>query len=179
MDVWRPADTVETVVAWASAIERRDGASCLIFSRQNLPFVDRDEVDADAIAMGGYVAAEAPLGKGEAQVILLATGSEVGLAMEARAKLAALNIQARVVSMPCTTRFDRQTKEYRESVLTPGTPVLAMEASRTDLWWKYFTGRGDVLGVDTFGESAPAKDLWQKFGFTVENVIAKVEGLLK
>ena len=179
MDVWRPADTVETVVAWASAIERRDGASCLIFSRQNLPFVDRDEVDADAIAMGGYVAAEAPLGKGEAQVILLATGSEVGLAMEARAKLAALNIQARVVSMPCTTRFDRQTKEYRESVLTPGTPVLAMEASRTDLWWKYFTGRGDVLGVDTFGESAPAKDLWQKFGFTVENVIAKGEGLLK
>lgn len=179
MDVWRPADTVETVVAWASAIERRDGASCLIFSRQNLPFVDRDEVDADSIAMGGYVAAEAPLGKGEAQVILLATGSEVGLAMEARAKLAALNIQARVVSMPCTTRFDRQTKEYRESVLTPGTPVLAMEASRTDLWWKYFTGRGDVLGVDTFGESAPAKDLWQKFGFTVENVIAKVEGLLK
>ena len=179
MDVWRPADTVETVVAWASAIERRDGASCLIFSRQNLPFVDRDEVDADAIAMGGYVAAEAPLGKGEAQVILLATGSEVGLAMEARAKLAALNIQARVVSMPCTTRFDRQMKEYRESVLTPGTPVLAMEASRTDLWWKYFTGRGDVLGVDTFGESAPAKDLWQKFGFTVENVIAKVEGLLK
>ena len=179
MDVWRPADTVETVVAWASAIERRDGASCLIFSRQNLPFVDRDEVDADAIAMGGYVAAEAPLGKGEAQVILLATGSEVGLAMEARAKLAALNIQARVVSMPCTTRFDRQTKEYRESVLTPGTPVLAMEASRTDLWWKYFTGRGDVLGVDTFGESAPAKDLWQKFGFTAENVIAKVEGLLK
>ena len=179
MDVWRPADTVETVVAWASAIERRDGASCLIFSRQNLPFVDRDEVDADAIAMGGYVAAEAPLGKGEAQVILLATGSEVGLAMEARAKLAALNIQARVVSMPCTTRFDRQTMEYRESVLTPGTPVLAMEASRTDLWWKYFTGRGDVLGVDTFGESAPAKDLWQKFGFTVENVIAKVEGLLK
>ena len=179
MDVWRPADTVETVVAWASAIERRDGASCLIFSRQNLPFVDRDEVDADAIAMGGYVAAEAPLGKGEAQVILLATGSEVGLAMEARAKLAALNIQARVVSMPCTSRFDRQTKEYRESILTPGTPVLAMEASRTDLWWKYFTGRGDVVGVDTFGESAPAKDLWQKFGFTVENVVAKVEGLLK
>ena len=179
MDVWRPADTVETVVAWASAIERRDGASCLIFSRQNLPFVDRDEVDADAIALGGYIAAEAPLGKGEAQVILLATGSEVGLAMEARAKLAALNIQARVVSMPCTSRFDRQTKEYRESILTPGTPVLAMEASRTDLWWKYFTGRGDVLGVDTFGESAPAKDLWQKFGFTVENVVAKVEALLK
>lgn len=179
MDVWRPADTVETVVAWASAIERRDGASCLIFSRQNLPFVDRDEVDADAIAKGGYIAAEAPLGAGEAQAIILATGSEVGLAMQARAELAARNIQVRVVSMPCTNRFDRQDRAWRESVLTPGTPVLAMEASRTDLWWKYISGRGDVLGVDTFGESAPAKELWAKFGFTVENVISKVEALLK
>ena len=95
MDVWRPCDTVEAVVAWASAIERRDGASCLIFSRQNAAFIDRDEVDADAIAMGGYVVAEAPLGEGEAQVVLLATGTEVGLAMDARAKLAALNINAR------------------------------------------------------------------------------------
>lgn len=179
MDVWRPCDTVEAVVAWASAIERRDGASCLIFSRQNATFIDRDEVDADAIAMGGYVAAEAPLGEGEAQVVLLATGTEVGLAMDARAKLAALNINARVVSMPCTNRFDRQSTEYRQSVLPPGLPVLAIEASKTDLWWKYFTGRGDVLGVDSFGESAPAKDLWIKFGFTVDNVVAKVEALLQ
>lgn len=179
MDVWRPCDTVEAVVAWASAIERRDGASCLIFSRQNSAFIDRDEVDADAIAMGGYVAAEAPLGEGEAQVVLLATGTEVGLAMDARAKLAALNINARVVSMPCTNRFDRQSTEYRQSVLPPGLPVLAIEASKTDLWWKYFTGRGDVLGVDSFGESAPAKDLWIKFGFTVDNVVAKVEALLQ
>lgn len=179
MDVWRPCDTVEAVVAWASAIERRDGASCLIFSRQNAVFIDRDEVDADAIAMGGYVAAEAPLGEGEAQVVLLATGTEVGLAMDARAKLAALNINARVVSMPCTNRFDRQSTEYRQSVLPPGLPVLAIEASKTDLWWKYFTGRGDVLGVDSFGESAPAKDLWIKFGFTVDNVVAKVEALLQ
>lgn len=179
MDVWRPCDTVETVVAWAASIERAKGASCLIFSRQNVPFIDRDEVDVDAITKGGYVVAEAPLGAGEAQVIILATGSEVELAMEARNLLAAQNVQVRVVSMPCTNRFDRQTKEYRESVLTPGTPVLAVEASRTDLWWKYFTGRGDVLGVDTFGESAPAKELWKKFGFTVENVVAKVEALLK
>lgn len=179
MDVWRPCDTVEAVVAWASAIERRDGASYLIFSRQNAAFIDRDEVDADAIAMGGYVAAEAPLGEGEAQVVLLATGTEVGLAMDARAKLAALNINARVVSMPCTNRFDRQSTEYRQSVLPPGLPVLAIEASKTDLWWKYFTGRGDVLGVDSFGESAPAKDLWIKFGFTVDNVVAKVEALLQ
>lgn len=179
MDVWRPCDTVEAVVAWASAIERRDGASCLIFSRQNATFIDRDEVDADAIAMGGYVVAEAPLGEGEAQVVLLATGTEVGLAMDARAKLAALNINARVVSMPCTNRFDRQSTEYRQSVLPPGLPVLAIEASKTDLWWKYFTGRGDVLGVDSFGESAPAKDLWIKFAFTVDNVVSKVEALLQ
>ena len=179
MDVWRPADTVETVVAWASAIERRDGPSCLIFTRQNVPFVDRDEVDADAIAMGGYVAAEAPAGAGEAEVILLATGSEVGIAMAARAELTARNVQVRVVSMPCTNRFDRQSREYRESVLTPGTPVLAIEASKSDLWWKYFSGKGDVLGVDRFGESAPAKILWERFGFTVENVIAKVENLIK
>lgn len=179
MDVWRPCDTVESVVAWASAIERRDGASCLIFSRQNAAFIDRDEVDADAIAMGGYVVAEAPLGEGEAQVVLLATGTEVGLAMDARAKLAALNINARVVSMPCTNRFDRQSTEYRQSVLPPGLPVFAIEASKTDLWWKYFTGRGDVLGVDSFGESAPAKDLWIKFGFTVDNVVSKVEALLQ
>ena len=179
MDVWRPCDTVEAVVAWASAIERRDGASCLIFSRQNATFIDRDEVDADAIAMGGYVVAEAPLGEGEAQVVLLATGTEVGLAMDARAKLAALNINARVVSMPCTNRFDRQSTEYRQSVLPPGLPVLAIEASKTDLWWKYFTGRGDVLGVDSFGESAPAKDPWIKFGFTVDNVVSKVEALLQ
>lgn len=179
MDVWRPADTVETVVAWASAIERRDGPSSLIFTRQNVPFIDRDEVDADAIAMGGYVAADAPAGAGEADVILLATGSEVGLAMAARAELTARNIQVRVVSMPCTNRFDRQSREYRESVLTPGTPVLAMEASKSDLWWKYFSGKGDVLGVDRFGESAPAKILWDRFGFTVDNVIAKVENLIK
>ena len=179
MDVWRPCDTVEAVVAWASAIERRDGASCLIFSRQNATFIDRDEVDADAIAMGGYVVAEAPLGEGEAQVVLLATGTEVGLAMDARAKLAALNINARVVSMPCTNRFDRQSTEYRQSVLPPGLPVLAIEASKTDIWWRYFTGRGDVLGVDSFGESAPAKDLWIKFGFTVDNVVSKVEALLQ
>ena len=179
MDVWRPADTVETIVAWASAIERRDGPSSLVFTRQNVPFLDRDEVDADAMAKGGYVAAEAPAGAGEADVILLATGSEVGLAMKARAELAALNIQARVVSMPCTSIFDRQDAEWRASVLTPGTSILAIEASKTDLWWKYMSGKGDVLGVDRFGESAPADVLWQRFGFTVENVVAKVTALLK
>ena len=179
MDVWRPADTVETVVAWASAIERRDGASCLIFSRQNLPFVDRDEVDADAIAMGGYVAAEAPLGKGEAQVILLATGSEVGLAMEARAKLAALNIQARVVSMPCFAIFDAQSEEYKESVLPKAVRArLAVEAATSFGWHKYVGLDGDVLTIDHFGASAPAAQLFERFGFTAQNVANKAKALL-
>lgn len=177
MDVWRPADTVETVVAWAKAIERRDGPSCLVFTRQNVPFIDREEVDVDSIEKGGYVAAEAPSGKADA--IILATGSEVGLAMKARQILTAQNVQVRVVSMPCTSIFDRQDKEYRDSVLTPGTPVLAIEAGKSDMWWKYMSGKGDVIGVDRFGESAPASVLWELFGFTVENVVAKVEQLLK
>jgi len=179
MHVWRPADTVETIIAWASAIERRNGPSCLVFTRQNVPFLDRDEVDADAIARGAYVAAEAPAGAGEAEVVLLATGSEVGLAMKARAELTARNVQVRVVSMPCANLFDEQDEEYRRAVLPEGVPVLAIEASKSDLWYKYFSGKGAVIGVDTFGESAPACVLWERFGFTVENVVAKVEQLLK
>lgn len=179
MDVWRPCDTVESIVAWASAIERKEGPSCLIFTRQNVAFLDREEVNADDIAKGGYVALEAPAGEGQAEVILLATGSEVELAVKARAQLAAMNIQARVVSMPCTNRFDRQRLAYRQAVLPVGVPVLAIEASRTDMWWKYMSGKGDVLGIDRFGESAPAKVLWELFGFTVENVVAKVQALLK
>lgn len=179
MHVWRPADTVESLIAWSTAIERRNGPSCLIFTRQTTPFLERDEVDADAIARGGYVLAEAPAGEGQAEVILLATGSEVGLAMQARAELTAMNVQVRVVSMPCTNIFDEQDAAYRASVLTPGTPVLAIEAARGDLWYKYFSGRGDVLAMETFGESAPAAVLWKHFGFTVENVVAKVQALLK
>ena len=178
MDVWRPCDTIESIVAWASAIERKDGPSCLIFTRQNVPFIDRDEVDADAIAKGGYVALESPAGAEAIDVILLATGSEVGLAVEARKALAALNIQARVVSMPCTSRFDACDEAYRKSVLPSGVPVLAIEAARTDLWWKYVGCKGDVLGIDRFGESAPAGVLWPYFGFTVDNVVARVEKLL-
>lgn len=179
MHVWRPADTVESLIAWSTAIERRNGPSCLIFTRQTTPFLERDEVDADAIARGGYVLAEAPAGEGQAEVILLATGSEVDLAMQARAELTAMNVQVRVVSMPCTNIFDEQDAAYRASVLTPGAPVLAIEAARGDLWYKYFSGRGDVLAMETFGESAPAAVLWKHFGFTVENVVAKVQALLK
>ena len=179
MHVWRPADTVETIVAWAAAIERRDGPSTLIFTRQGVPFLDRDEVDADNIARGAYIVAEAPAGADQVEVVLLATGSEVGLALKARAQLTALNIQVRVVSMPCSNIFDEQDVEYRRAVLPEGVPVLAIEASKTDLWYKYFSGKGDVLGIDTFGESAPAGVLWEHFGFTVDNVVEKVNQLLK
>lgn len=179
MHVWRPADTIETIVAWASAIERRHGPSCLVLTRQSVPFVDRDEVNADDIAKGGYVAFESPTGADAIDVILLATGSEVGLAVEARRQLAARNIQARLVSMPCTNLFDEQTEGYRRQVLPAGVPVVAIEAARTDLWYKYFSGKGAVIGIDTFGESAPASVLWKHFDFTVEHVIDVVENLLK
>lgn len=179
LDVWRPADTVEAVVAWAEAIERRHGPSCIVCSRQNVTFLDRDEVDADAIARGGYVAAEAPAGQGKAEVILVATGSETELAMKTRAILAAQNVQARVVSMPCCDVFDRQDAEWKTSVLPAGVPMLAIEAGVTGLWYKYMQGRkGDVVGIDTFGESAPASVLWKHFGFTVEACVQKVQALL-
>jgi len=171
--VWRPADTVETTVAWAEALERSDGPSALILSRQTVAFTDREEVDADLIARGGDVAAEAPAGQGKAQVILAATGSELPLVMQARALLAAQAVQARVVSVPCMEVFDKQESTYRDGVFTPGVPVLGVEAGVTALWYKYLRGNGDVLGIDTFGMSAPAGDLWKHFGFTVDNVVDK------
>ncbi len=178
MDVWRPADTVETLVAWSSAIERADGPSSLIFTRQALPFVSREEIDADAIAKGGYVIQEAPEGAEKAQVTLLASGSEVALAAEARKILIAENIQARVVSMPSTTVFDRQDYEYKRLVLG-NAPVIAIEAGSSDLWWKYVKGNGTVIGLDRFGESAPASQLFKLFGFTVDNVTETVKKVLK
>lgn len=178
LDVWRPADTVESVVAWAEMIERKDGPGAIVCSRQNVTFVDRDEVDADAIARGGYIAAEAPAGAQQLQAIILATGSEVELAMKARALLIAQNVQVRVVSMPCADVFDRQTSEWKDAVLPAGIPVLAVEAGTTALWHKYLRGNGDVIGIDTFGESAPASVLWKHFGFTVERCVEKVQALL-
>ncbi len=177
--VWRPADTIETTVAWAEALSRKDGPSALILSRQTIAFTDRDEVDADTIAKGGYVVSEAPLGVGKAAIILAASGSELPLAMQARALLAAQNIQARVVSMPSMEVFDSQNKAYRDSVFTEGVPVLAIEAGVTPLWYKYLRGNGAVIGIDTYGKSAPAGELWKHFGFTVDNVIEKALGLLQ
>lgn len=177
MDLWRPADTVETLVSWSHAIERKDGPSTLIFSRQNLPFVDRGDINADDIEKGGYVMLEAPAGKEAADVTLVATGSEVSLAAEAWKQLAALNIQARVVSMPSTNVFDRQDAAYKAEVLGD-KPIVAIEAGNTDMWWKYVRGNGTVIGIDRFGESAPAPQLFKLFGITVENVVETVKQVI-
>jgi transketolase len=178
MDVWRPCDTVETAVAWAAAIERKGGPSCLLFTRQNVPFQKRDAAQIAAIRRGGYVLADWS-GAGAKRAVIIATGSEVGLAMGAREALAAEGIAARVVSMPCTSAFDRQDAAYRASVLPPGVPRIAVEAGATDGWRKYVGAvddpRAAVVGIDTFGESAPAGVLFKHFGFTVENVAATVK----
>jgi len=176
MDLWRPCDTVETAAAWVAAIERRDGPTCLLFTRQNVPFQARDAAAIAAIRRGGYVLAEWN-GSGS-RVVVIATGSEVALAMGARAALADAGIAVRVVSMPCTRVFDAQDPAWRESVLPRGVPRVAVEAGATDGWRKY-TGaaddpRGAVVGLDTFGESAPAGVLFEHFGITVDGVVAAV-----
>jgi transketolase len=176
MDLWRPCDTVETAVAWVAAIERRHGPTCLLFTRQNVPFQTRDAAAIAAIRRGGYVLADWD-GTG-ARVVVIATGSEVALAMGARAALAGEGIAVRVVSMPCTSVFDAQDAPWRERVLPRGTPRVAVEAGATDGWCKYVGAaddpRGAVVGLDTFGESAPAGVLFQHFGITVDGVAAAV-----
>lgn len=177
MSVWRPCDTVESVVAWKAAVQRKDGPTSLILSRQNLPFQKRDARQIDDIARGGYVLSEAPSGKPEA--IIIATGSEVGLAMEAQKQLGAKGRQARVVSMPNTGVFDTQGQAYRDKVLPPSvTKRVAVEAGVTDGWIKYVGLQGKVVGLNTFGESAPAPAVFKYFGFTPENVVKHVEELL-
>ncbi|TKS53344.1 transketolase [Luteimonas yindakuii] len=168
-DVWRPCDAVESAVAWRAAIERRDGPSCLVFSRQNLPHQSRDDAQLAAIARGGYVLAEA--GNGAPEIVLIATGSEVGLAVEARAMLEAEGIATRVVSMPSSDVFDRQDAEYREAVLPSALRRrVAVEAGVTDAWRKYVGLDGAVVGLDRFGASAPAGVLFKHFGFTAQAV---------
>ncbi len=174
LDNWRPCDTVESQVAWGAAVKRRDGPSTLIFSRQNLPYQERSAGQIADIARGGYVLQDAP----NAKVILIATGSEVELATKAASALAAEGIATRVVSMPSTDVFDRQDAAYKASVLTRGLPRVAIEAGVTDFWYKYVGLEGAVVGIDTFGESAPAPVLFKHFGFTVENVVAKVKTVL-
>jgi transketolase len=174
MDVWRPCDTVETIVAWGFGVARHDGPTSLILSRQNLPFMARDEATIANVARGGYVLKDVA----NPQVVLIATGSEVELAVNAQAALAESGIAARVVSMPSTNVFDRQDAAYKASVLPKGIVRVAIEAGVTGFWHKYVGLEGAVVGMDTFGESAPAPELFKHFGFTVENVVNTVKGVL-
>jgi transketolase len=170
MDVWRPCDTVETAVAWTAALGRKDGPTSLLLSRQNLPFAARNEQVTSRVQNGGYVLADAP----GAKAVIIATGSEVQLALAAQ-KL--LDFPVRVVSMPSSTVFDRQDEDYRASVLPKGLPRVAVEAGVSDYWRKYVGLEGAVVGIDRFGESAPAPELFKHFGFTPENVVRVVRSI--
>ncbi len=172
LDVWRPADGLETAVAWASAVQRKDGPSALCLSRQNLPCLT-DVSMVDAIRRGGYVLSDMP----GARAVIVATGSETSLAMEAQATLAAQGIATRVVSMPCTNAFDRQPTSYQDGVLPLSLPAVAIEAAHPDFWRKYVGRTGAVLGMHTFGESAPAKDLYAHFGITTQRLVEAVTKL--
>ncbi len=175
LDVWRPADSLETTVAWVCAIERRDGPSALALSRQNLPrLADRAELAAH-IRRGGYILAE----QVEPEAVIIATGSETSLAMLAHAQLAKEGIRTRVVSMPCSNVFDRQPRIYQDAVLPLDLPAVAVEAAHPDFWRKYVGRRGHVVGIASFGESAPAKDLYQHFGITVEAIVQAVRGVVR
>ncbi|OHX35447.1 transketolase, partial [Methylomonas sp. LWB] len=174
MQVWRPCDAVESAVSWKAAIERTDGPSTLIFSRQNLPHMPRSQAQIDAIAKGGYILS----GEGNPDAIIIATGSEVELAAKAAEALSAKGKNIRVVSMPSTNVFEAQDQAYKDSVLPPSvTARVVVEAGVTDSWWKYAGSQGRVVGLDRFGESAPAGQLFKEFGFTVDNVVANVEAV--
>jgi len=175
MHVWRPCDTVETAAAWASAIERRDGPSSLLLSRQNLAFQQRSAEQVAHINRGAYVLAEA---SGTPRAVIIATGSEVSLALAAQQALAAEGIAVRVVSMPCTQLFDSQDAAYRDSILPRGVPRVAVEAGVTDYWRKYVGLEGKVIGIDRYGESAPAGELYKFFGITGDAVAAAVRSVL-
>lgn len=174
LDVWRPADGLETAVAWACAIERHDGPSLLALSRQNLPRLLADATDAQKVRRGGYILSDMP----NAQAILIGTGSETSLAMQAQAHLITLGIATRVVSMPCTNVFDRQTEAYQNSVLPLSLPTVAIEAAHPDFWRKYVGRTGMVIGMPTFGESAPAPVLYAHFGITLERIETAVRSLV-
>jgi transketolase len=176
LDVWRPCDAAESAVAWASGIGRASGPTALLLSRQNLPFHRRNPEQLAAAAKGGYVLSEAA---GAPRAVIVATGSEVPLALGAQKLLAESGIHARVVSMPSTSVFDRQDAAYRDSVLPPALPRVAVEAGVTGGWRKYVGEHGAVVGIDRFGESAPASDLFRHFGFTPENVVKAVRSIVK
>ena len=173
--LWRPCDTVETGVAWADAVARRDGPSVLVLTRQALPVQPRTPAQVADVARGGYVLADCD---GKPDAVLIATGSEVALAVEAAQLLAARGRRVRVVSMPCTTLFDAQPADYRAAVLPAGVPRVAVEAGVTDGWYRYVGTDGAVIGMHSFGASAPAKKLFEHYGFTRDHVVGAVEALL-
>jgi transketolase len=174
MSVWRPCDAVESAVSWRLAVERKGGPSCLIFSRQNLPHLERSREQIAAIARGGYILRDT---EGTPDAVIIATGSEVELAVKAAEAIT--DKQVRVVSMPSTDAFDAQDEAYRESVLPKAVSArVAVEAAVTAGWWKYVGSAGAVVGIDRFGESAPAGKLFPEFGFTVDKVVAAVRGVL-
>ena len=173
LDVWRPADGLETAVAWVCAIERRDGPSALCLSRQNLPRVT-EHIAAAQIRQGGYILSEME----RPQVAIVATGSEIEIALAAQKALAAEGIRTRVVSMPCSNIFDRQPRDWQEAVLPINLPTVAVEAAHPDFWRKYVGRTGAVVGIASFGESAPAKDLYAYFGITAAKVVEAVKGQL-
>ena len=174
MDVWRPCDSVESAAAWIAAIERADGPTALLFTRQNVPFQKRDTHTIAAIERGGYVLSDAQ----EPKAVIVATGSEVQLAIGAKQELAKEGIPVRVVSMPCTSVFDRQPPMYKDVVLIPTLRKVAVEAGVSDYWRKYVGLEGAVVGIDRYGESAPGGKLFEYFGFTVEKVVKAVKSVL-
>ena len=177
LDTWRPADAVESAVSWKYALERKDGPSALIFSRQNLQHQTRNAIQIEEIARGGYVLKDCA---GEPELILIATGSEVGLAVQAFDKLTEQGRKVRVVSMPCTSVFEAQDAGYKQAVLPLQVSArIAIEAAHADYWYKYVGLEGRVIGMTTYGESAPAPALFEEFGFTLENILGQAEELLE
>ena len=176
MSVWRPCDTVETVVAWRYAIERQNGPTSLVLTRQSLPHQERTAEQISDIARGGYILKDTD---GVADIILIATGSEVALAVSAAAELMADGVKARVVSIPCTDVFEAQDADYRESVLPASVSArVVIEAGVTALWWRYAGPAGQIIGLDRFGESAPANKLFKHFGFSTDNVVSIAKDVL-
>jgi transketolase len=176
MKVWRPCDTAESLVAWSEAVKAKTSPACLIFSRQNLPFISRSAQQLADIQRGGYVVRAAE--EGAAQAVIIATGSEVELALNAQTVLAEQGVFVNVVSMPSTNVFDKQDAQYQASVLPQGLPRIAVEAGVSDGWYKYVGLNGAVIGLDRFGESAPAELLFKEFGFTVDHVVEVVKNVL-
>ena len=175
MEVWRPCDATEVSTAWVAAVENLENPTSLVLSRQGTSFVPRTDSQITDIRKGGYVLSDSD---GKPDVIIIATGSEVGLAMDSQAALKEDGVNARVVSMPCTHAFDRQEKKYQDSVLTHGVKRVSIEAGVTDFWRKYVGLDGASVGINTYGESAPGGDLFKHFGFTVENVIKTVKSII-